>query len=125
MKYQNPIIPGYYPDPSICRVGDDFYLVTSSFEYFPGVPVFHSRDPVNWQQIGHCLTRPSQLPDSLFYMTITNTTGCGHFYVTSENPAGAAVFTSTFFGMYVTGNGESSLTPADSINSKLTLVTDN
>lgn len=50
MKYKNPIIPGYYPDPSICRVGGDFYLVTSSFEYFPGVPIFHSRDLVNWQR---------------------------------------------------------------------------
>lgn len=62
MKYQNPVVPGFYPDPSVCRVGEDYYLVTSTFEYFPGVPVFHSRDLVNWRQIGHCLTRPSQLP---------------------------------------------------------------
>ena len=41
MEYVNPIISGFYPDPSICRVGDDFYLVNSSFEYFPGIPVFH------------------------------------------------------------------------------------
>lgn len=60
--YQNPIIPGFHPDPSICRVADDYYLVNSSFQYFPGVPLFHSRDLVNWEQIGHCLTRPSQLP---------------------------------------------------------------
>ena len=59
MKYSNPVIPGFYPDPSICRVGEDYYLVTSTFEYFPGVPVFHSRDLVNWWQIGHCCTRPS------------------------------------------------------------------
>lgn len=59
--FQNPIIPGFYPDPSICRVGDDYYLVTSTFEYFPGVPIFHSRDLVHWQQIGHVLDRPSQL----------------------------------------------------------------
>ena len=60
--YRNPIIPGFYPDPSVCRVGDHFYLVTSSFEYFPGVPIFRSDDLLNWEQIGHCLTRPSQLP---------------------------------------------------------------
>ena len=60
--YQNPVIPGFHPDPSICRAGDDFYLVNSSFQYFPGVPLFHSKDLINWEQIGHCLTRPSQLP---------------------------------------------------------------
>ena len=57
MKYQNPIIPGFYPDPSICRVGKDYYLVTSSFEYFPGIPLFHSKVLIHWEQIGHCLTR--------------------------------------------------------------------
>lgn len=56
--YQNPVIPGFHPDPSICRAGDDFYLVNSSFQYFPGVPLFHSKDLINWEQIGHCLTRP-------------------------------------------------------------------
>ncbi len=60
--YENPVIPGFHPDPSVCRVGDDFYLVNSSFQYFPGVPLFHSKDLVHWEQIGHCLTRPSQLP---------------------------------------------------------------
>ena len=87
-------------------MGDDFYLVTSSFEYFPGVPIFHSRDLINWKQIGHCLTRASQLPlngcwssggiwaptirhhNGIFYMTTTNTTGGGHFYVTATDPAG-------------------------------------
>jgi xylan 1,4-beta-xylosidase len=59
--FRNPILPGFYPDPSICRVGEDYYLITSTFEYFPGLPIFHSRDLVNWQQIGHVLTRPSQL----------------------------------------------------------------
>ncbi len=106
MRYHNPILLGFYPDPSVCRAGDDFYLVTSSFEYFPGVPIFHSRDLVNWRQIGHCLTRASQLPlevcwasggiwaptiryhDGLFYMVTTNTTGGGHFYVTAKDPAG-------------------------------------
>lgn len=52
----NPILPGFRPDPSICRVGDDYYLVTSSFAYFPGVPVYHSKDLANWEQIGHVLT---------------------------------------------------------------------
>jgi len=59
--FQNPVIPGYYPDPSVCRVGDDFYLVCSSFQYFPGVPVFHSKDLIHWEQIGNVLDRPSQL----------------------------------------------------------------
>ena len=58
---RNPILRGFYPDPSICRVGDDFYIVNSSFSFYPGVPVFHSRDLVNWEQIGHVLDRPSQL----------------------------------------------------------------
>ncbi len=59
--YRNPILQGYYPDPSITRVGDDFYLVNSTFAYFPGVPVFHSRDLVNWTQIGNAIDRPDQL----------------------------------------------------------------
>jgi hypothetical protein len=59
--FRNPILPGFYPDPSLCRVGRDFYLVTSSFEYFPGVPIFHSRDLVHWKQLGHVLSRRSQL----------------------------------------------------------------
>lgn len=106
MKYTNPIIPGFYPDPSICRRGEDYYMVTSSFEYFPGVPVFHSRDLVNWEQIGHCLTRKSQLNldgakssggiyaptiryhDGRFYMITTDTTGIGNFIVHTEDPAG-------------------------------------
>ena len=60
MRYQNPIISGFHPDPSICRVGDDFYLVNSTFEYFPGIPVYHSKDLIHWEQIGHCLTKNSQ-----------------------------------------------------------------
>ena len=89
--YENPVIPGFNPDPSVCRVGDDFYLVTSSFEYFPGVPVYFSRNLVNWELISYCLTRKEQLPldncpvsrgiyaptiryhDGIFYMTTTNT----------------------------------------------------
>ena len=62
MKYSNPIIKGFHPDPSICRVGEDYYLVTSSFEYFPGIPVFHSTDLVNWKQIGNCVQRAEEFP---------------------------------------------------------------
>jgi alpha-N-arabinofuranosidase len=104
--YRNPVIPGFNPDPSICRVGDDFYLTTSSFEYFPGLPIYHSRDLVNWKQIGHCLTRDSQLPldgarasgglyapslrhrDGVFYVVCTNVTGGGNFFCTATDPAG-------------------------------------
>ncbi|HYS35715.1 MAG TPA: family 43 glycosylhydrolase, partial [Pseudonocardiaceae bacterium] len=57
----NPVIPGRHPDPSICRVGADYYLACSSFEYFPGVPVLHSRDLVHWNQVGNALDRPGQL----------------------------------------------------------------
>src|ERR1700683_2357594 len=85
-NFSNPIIPGYYPDPSICRVGEDYYLVNSSFEYFPGVPIFHSKDLVNWHQIGHCLTRKSQLPldgtapsDGIYAPTIRH--HAGRFYM--------------------------------------------
>ena len=48
--YHNPLLPGFYPDPSICRVGDDYYMVTSSFVYYPGLPIFHSKDLVHWEQ---------------------------------------------------------------------------
>jgi xylan 1,4-beta-xylosidase len=106
MMYANPVISGFHPDPSVCRVGDDYYLVTSTFEYFPGVPIFHSKDLVHWRQIGHCLTTERQLPlakawssggifaptirfhDGWFYMTTTNVSGVGNFYVRSEQPAG-------------------------------------
>ncbi len=106
MKYRNPIIPGFHPDPSVCRVGEDYYLVNSSFEYFPGVPIYHSRDLINWRCIGHCLTRPSQLPlkgcwnmggiwaptirfhNSRFYMTTTNQVARGNFFVYADDPAG-------------------------------------
>lgn len=100
VTYTNPVIPGFYSDPSVCRAGDDYYLVTSTFEYFPGVPVFHSKDLVNWEQIGHCIHRKEQIPQNLnifaptiryhegiFYMITTNI-GRGNFYVTAKNPAG-------------------------------------
>lgn len=104
--YRNPVLPGFYPDPSVCRVGRDFYLVASSFEYFPGVPIFHSRDLVSWRQVGHCLDRASQLPlagvrasggvwaptlrhhRGVFYMTTTNVTAGGNFIVTATSPEG-------------------------------------
>ena len=58
--FTNPVIPGFHPDPSICRVGDDYFLVTSSFEYAPAVPIFTSRDLRRWQPLGNVLDRPSQ-----------------------------------------------------------------
>jgi hypothetical protein len=61
MTTQRPVLPGFHPDPSICRVGDTYYLVNSSFEYAPGVPVFRSTDLRSWEQIGNVLDRPSQL----------------------------------------------------------------
>jgi alpha-N-arabinofuranosidase len=107
--FDNPILSGLAPDPSICRVGADFYLVSSSFEYFPGVPIFHSRDLVHWRALGHVLTRQSQLalhgvPSSggiyaptlryfggRFYLitTLVHARGRGgNFFVTAEDPAG-------------------------------------
>jgi xylan 1,4-beta-xylosidase len=94
-KIQNPILPGFFPDPSICRAGDDYYIANSSFEWFPGVPIHHSRDLVNWHFIGHALTRPSQLDlrgiadsggvwapslsyaDGQFWLIYTNIRTCG------------------------------------------------
>ena len=107
--FRNPILPGFYPDPSICRVGEDYYLVNSTFEYFPGLPIFHSRDLVHWRQLGHVLDRPSQLPldgvyasgglyaptirynEGTFYVINTLVGGAskkGNFIVTATNPAG-------------------------------------
>ncbi|WP_022900717.1 glycoside hydrolase family 43 protein [Humibacter albus] len=104
--FTNPVIPGFHPDPSICRVGDQFYLVVSSFEYFPGIPIFTSTDLVSWTPLGHVLDRPSQLDLSSappsggiyaptirhhnghFFVTATNVSGGGHFIVHAEDPAG-------------------------------------
>jgi xylan 1,4-beta-xylosidase len=109
--FQNPILPGFFPDPSICRVGEDFYLVNSTFAYFPGIPVHHSRDLVHWEQIGNALDRGSQLPldgagisrglfaptirhrvdpsgKGRFYIACTNVDHGGNFIVEAENPAG-------------------------------------
>jgi len=60
-RFINPVLRGFYPDPSICRVGDDYYLAHSSFEFFPGIPIHHSRDLVNWELIGYALHREEQL----------------------------------------------------------------
>lgn len=104
--YKNPVFRGFNPDPSVCRVGDDFYLVTSSFEYFPGLPIYHSKDLINWEHIGHCLTRDSQLSlqkvnssgglfapsiryhDGLFYVICTNVSHRGNFFCTAKDPTG-------------------------------------
>lgn len=61
MAHPNPILPGFNPDPSITRVGSDYFLATSSFEYFPGIPIYHSKDLVQWKLIGHALTRTTQI----------------------------------------------------------------
>lgn len=105
-SYQNPVVPGFYPDPSVCRVGSDYYLATSTFEYFPGVPILTSKDLVSWRTIGHALTRRSQLElgtakssqgiyaptlrhhDGTFYLVTTNMSGGGSFIVTAKDPAG-------------------------------------
>lgn len=103
MKYQNPIVRGFYPDPSVCTANNKYYMVCSSFHYFPGVPLYESDDLVNWKQIGHCLTRKSQIMlekinssggvfaptirynDGRFYMTTTNDTLHKNFYVWTDD----------------------------------------
>ena len=103
--FKNPILSGFYPDPSICRAGDDYYMVTSTFTYFPGVPVFHSKDLVHWKQIGNALHRPEHAKltgevsrgifaptirynEGVFYMITTNVSHGGNFLVTATNPGG-------------------------------------
>ncbi|WP_141203090.1 glycoside hydrolase family 43 protein [Streptomyces griseorubiginosus] len=104
---RNPVVPGFHPDPSVCRVGDDYYLVCSSFEYFPGIPVFHSRDLMHWTQIGNALDRPGQLRlprellssaglyaptlrhhDGRFWLVVTNVGGGGNMLFTATDAAG-------------------------------------
>ncbi|WP_207494769.1 glycoside hydrolase family 43 protein [Aridibaculum aurantiacum] len=105
-QYTNPILSGFYPDPSIVRVGEDYYMVNSTFSYFPGIPVFHSRDLVNWKLISHVITRTEQMDftgkgvsrsifaptiryhKGLFYVTCTMVDGKGNFVVTAADPAG-------------------------------------
>lgn len=105
--YYNPILPGWYSDPSICTNGKDFFMVTSTFSYFPGVPLFHSTDLMNWKQVGHILSRPEQLPldgqrvsegifapaisynpnNQTWYMITTNIRK-GNFFVKTQDPFG-------------------------------------
>lgn len=105
-ELRNPIIGGYHPDPSVTRVGKYFYLVNSSFQYFPGVPIYRSEDLVHWQQIGNVLTSDSQLPlkgasswlgiyaptirynAGRWYMITTNVGNGGNFMVTADRPEG-------------------------------------
>lgn len=105
-QFQNPILAGFFPDPSIVRVGDDYYLANSSFSFFPGVPIHKSRDLVNWELIGYALNRPSQLNlvnqqvsrgiyaptlryhEGVFYLITTQVDGLGNFIVTATDPAG-------------------------------------
>lgn len=105
-EYANPILSGFYPDPSNTRVGDDYYLVTSTFSYFPGIPVFHSRDLVNWKQIGNAIDRPDQLDfkklglsrgvfaptidhhNGTFYILNTCVDCGGNFLITATKPEG-------------------------------------
>ena len=102
----NPILAGFYPDPSIVKVGTDYYLVNSTFSYFPGLSVFHSKDLKHWKQIGNAIDRISQLdfmetkmtrglfaPDisyhkGTFYITCTEIDRRGNFVITAQNPAG-------------------------------------
>jgi xylan 1,4-beta-xylosidase len=104
--FSNPILAGFYPDPSICKAGDDYYLVTSTFAYFPGIPVFQSRDLVNWDLIGHVMDRVEQLNldrqgvsrglfapairynNGVFYVTCTLVDIGENFVVTAKSPRG-------------------------------------
>lgn len=103
MKYQNPVVKGFYPDPSVCAANGKYYLVCSSFQYFPGVPLFESSDLVNWTQIGHVLTRKSQVmldkiassggvfaptirfDNGRFYMVTNNNSTGRNFYVYTDD----------------------------------------
>lgn len=102
----NPIIPGFFPDPSICSCGDDFYIVNSSFCYFPGLPILHSKDLANWEIIGNAMNRSSQLDvngcelseglfaptirhyEGMFYIVCTNVKSGGNFVIEASNPEG-------------------------------------
>lgn len=103
MIYKNPVVKGFYPDPSVCRAEGKYYMVCSSFQYFPGVPLFESSDLVNWQQIGYVLTRQEQVMldkinssggvfaptirynNGVFYMVTTNDTTHENFYVRTDD----------------------------------------
>lgn len=107
-QFYNPILPGFYPDPSICKKEDDFYLVNSSFSFFPGIPIFHSTDLTHWEQLGHVLDRSSQLNldgldisegifapairyckfNDTFYLIGTLVQGIENFIVKAKDPKG-------------------------------------
>lgn len=124
--FNNPVIAGFHPDPSVIRVGDDYYLANSSFEWFPGVPIFHSKDLVNWQRIGHAIHRADQLPElakiensrgiyaptlrhhnGTFYLITTCVRCGGNFYVTAKDPAGP-----WSDPIWVDGNGARGIDPS-------------
>jgi alpha-N-arabinofuranosidase len=105
-SYRNPILAGFYSDPSVARAGNRFYLVSSTFSYFPGIPVFESADLVHWRKIGAVISRRSQLDfdglgisrgvfapdiefhDGTFYVFNTAVDNGGNYFVTAKNPAG-------------------------------------
>jgi alpha-N-arabinofuranosidase len=105
-EFRNPILSGYYPDPSVTRVGQDYYLVNSSFTHYPGLPIFHSRDLVSWRQVGNAIDRPGQFSfkglrssrgifapdishkDGLFYIVTTCVDCGGNVVMTAADAAG-------------------------------------
>jgi xylan 1,4-beta-xylosidase len=105
-SFDNPVLSGFASDPSVCRSGNDYYLVTSTFEYLPGLPVYHSRDLVHWRLLGNALSRESQLTfvgrksskgifaptirceAGRFYIVTTDVDGIGNFFITATDPAG-------------------------------------
>jgi xylan 1,4-beta-xylosidase len=104
--YRNPVLAGFYPDPSITRAGDTYYLVNSTFTYFPGIPVFESHDLVHWRQIGNVVDRPGhfrfdglnvsrgmfaptiRFHNGVFYVVCTAVDSGGNFLSIARNPAG-------------------------------------
>ena len=105
-QFNNPILSGFYPDPSICKVDSNFYLINSTFSYFPGIPIFHSKNLVSWKLIGHVMSRPEQMKldglglsrgifapaisynNGTFYVVCTLVDAGGNFVVTSDRPEG-------------------------------------
>jgi len=97
------VLKGFYPDPSVCYAKGSFYMVCSTFQFFPGIPLFKSKNLVDWEQIGHCITRRDQLDltgvvasgglfaptirynKGRFYMIVTNVSFGGHFYVYTDD----------------------------------------
>lgn len=104
--FKNPILPGFNPDPSICRVEDDYYMVTSSFTWYPGIPIYHSKDLINWKIIGHAINRPGMIDmqrlndndgiwavtirhhNGIYYLITTASKSGGNFYITAKDPQG-------------------------------------